>query len=158
MESIVIRKGRREDMKHVLEMIRELAAYERAPDEVTNTLESLEQDGFDDDPAYRVIVADEGSDIVGMAIYFIKYSTWKGRGIYLEDIIVKESYRNKGIGKKLFNAIIEEAQKTGAKQLHWQVLDWNGPAISFYRKYDASFDREWINCKMNEDQIINFKT
>lgn len=86
----------------------------------------------------------------------MKYSTWKGKGIYLDDIVVNESYRGKGIGKLLLDEVIRDSKTLGAKQLHWQVLDWNEPAIAFYKKYNSSFDTEWVNCKLNEEQILNF--
>ncbi len=158
MESTTIRKGKKADLAEVLELIKELAVFEKAPDEVTNTLADLEKDGFGHKPVFELVVAEENGKLVGMAIYFIKYSTWKGKGIYLEDIIVKESHRLRGIGKKLFNAVIDEAKTFGAKQLHWQVLDWNTPAIRFYDQYKPSFDKGWVNCKMNETQLSDFQT
>ena len=158
MQHTQIRKGKIEDLPSVLELIRELAAYERAPEEVTNNLRELEEDAFGENPAFEFLVSCTGGRISGMAIYYSKYSTWKGRGIYLEDIVVSETYRNKGIGKKLFSAVVAEARSAGAKQLHWQVLDWNEPAILFYKKHNASFYPEWVNCKLNEDQIKNFSS
>lgn len=156
-EEIIIRKGVKSDLSAILDLIRLLAEFEKAPEEVTITLESLERDGFGEKPVFELLVACTQEQIVGMALYFSKYSTWKGRGIYLDDIVVSESHRNKGIGRKLFDALILEAQKTGAKQLHWQVLDWNEQAIGFYKKYDPSFDSTWINCKMTESQIDKYK-
>ena len=92
-----------------------------------------------------------------MAIYFVKYSTWKGKGLYLDDLIVSEKYRGRGIGKKLFDAFMEEAKKIEAKQVHWQVLDWNTPAIDFYKKLGASLEAEWLDCKMTEEQVISYQ-
>jgi GNAT superfamily N-acetyltransferase len=154
-KEVTIRKGTRSDIPGVLALIRELALYEKAPDEVTNTEEDMIRDGFSDNPVYSLIVAEEEGKVIGMAIYFIKYSTWKGKGIYLDDIVVTESMRGMGIGKKLFDAVMEDCRHRGAKQLHWQVLNWNTPAISFYKKYNASFDDEWINCKLSEKQLRN---
>lgn len=143
-------------MPSVLELVKELAAYEKAPDEVTNTLEDMEKDGFGLQPAYGLFVACIEDRIIGMAIYYIKYSTWKGKGVYLEDIVVRESERKQGCGRKLFEAVISKAKQLEARQLHWQVLDWNQPAIDFYKKYKPFFDQEWINCKMNEIQLKNY--
>jgi len=155
---ITIRRGKKEDLPAVLELIRELAIFEKAPGEVTNRLEDMEEDGFGPGPVFRLLVAEAGTIIAGMAIYFVKYSTWKGKGIYLDDIIVKEAYRRNGIGKQLLDEVIRDAKALNARQLHWQVLEWNEPAINFYKNYNASFDGEWINCKLNEDQIKNFKS
>ncbi|MBL0341492.1 MAG: GNAT family N-acetyltransferase [Bacteroidetes bacterium] len=157
VNSITIRKGKKTDLPAVLKLIQELALYEKAPEEVTNTVESMERDGFGDNPVFRLLVADDHGDVVGMAIYFIKYSTWKGKGIYLDDIVVNENFRGKGIGKLLLEAVISDSKTVGAKQIHWQVLDWNESAIGFYKKYNASFDNEWINCKLTESQILKFQ-
>lgn len=153
---ITIRKGEKKDIPAVLSLIRELAVYEKAPHEVTNTEADMERDGFGDQPVFRLMVAETDSQVVGMAIYFIKYSTWKGKGVYLDDIVVREPFRGKGIGAMLMDEVIRDSHRVGAKQLHWQVLDWNEPAIRFYRRYRASFDSEWINCKLDEEQIRDF--
>jgi len=153
---VTIRKGTPTDLPAVLDLIRELALFEKAPEEVTNTLEQLQEDGFGNTPSYQLLVAEVDEQVVGMALYFIKYSTWKGKGVYLDDLIVTENFRGQGIGKRLFDTVVEEAAKVGAKQLHWQVLDWNTPAIDFYKKYEAKLEGEWIDCKLNADQIKNF--
>jgi GNAT superfamily N-acetyltransferase len=155
--NVIIRKGVPSDIPQVLALIRELAVYEKAEGEVTNTESDMLRDGFGDEPVFRLLVAEMDQTIVGMAIYFIKYSTWKGKGVYLDDIVVNERHRGWGIGSLLFDAVVNDSRDLGAKQLHWQVLDWNEPAIHFYRKYKADFDGEWINCKLNENQISNFK-
>ncbi len=154
---VTIRKSLPEDIPQVLNLIKELALYEKAPDEVTNTEADMLRDGFGEQPVFRLLVAESENKIHGIAIYFIKYSTWKGKGVYLDDIVVSENLRGKGIGKKLFDALIDDCKAIGAKQLHWQVLDWNEPAIKFYKKYHASFDSEWINCKLNEQEILNYR-
>lgn len=150
----MIRFAVENDIPAVHALITELAIYEKAPHEVTNTIEDMLRDGFGPQPVYRCLVAETESKITGMAIYFIKYSTWKGKGIYLDDIVVTESMRRKGIGKLLFDAVVKDAAALGAKQLHWQVLDWNLPAIEFYKKYNAELDSEWINCKLKEHQLV----
>lgn len=150
---INIRKSRKEDMPQVLALIRELALFEKAPNEVTNTVEDMIHDGFGEQPVFRCLVAETENKIVGMAIYYTKYSTWKGKGIYLEDIIVTEAFRGNGIGKMLFAAVLTECKNAGANQLAWQVLDWNEPAISFYKKYNAAFYHEWIDCRLTKQQI-----
>lgn len=151
--NIVVRKSTKEDMPAVHALICELALFEKAPGEVSNTIEDMIDDGFGQHPVFHCLVAVENETVYGMAIYHLKYSTWKGKGVYLDDIVVTESMRGKGIGKLIFDEVIQEAKKMKAKQLHWQVLDWNEPAIQFYKKYDASFDGEWINCKLTKNQI-----
>ena len=155
--NIEIRKGRKEDLLHVLNLIHELAEFEKAPDAVTNTVKDMEADGFGGKPVFDFHVAIVDEKIVGIAIYFIKYSTWVGKGLYLDDLMVTEQMRGKGIGQKLFDAFMQEAKRINAKQVHWQVLDWNKPAIDFYRKMDASIDPQWWDCKMTEEQIRNYK-
>jgi GNAT superfamily N-acetyltransferase len=154
---INIRKGSKEDLPHVLNLIYELAEFEKAPDAVTNTVKDMEQDGFGSQPVFNFHVAEMENKIVGIAIYFVKYSTWVGKGLYLDDLLVTEKLRGRGIGQKLFNAFMEEAKRINAKQVHWQVLDWNTPAIDFYKKMNASIDAQWLDCKLTEDQIKNYK-
>jgi len=153
---ITLRKAERNDIPEIMELIKELAHYERAPHEVTVTAEDLERDGFGSTPIFEVILAFNGSDILGMAFYYYSYSTWKGKCLYLEDIIVKEKYRGKKVGKALFEAVVKKAKEVNAKRMHWQVLDWNEPAINFYKKYDAVLDNTWINGKLTEKQIMSF--
>ncbi|MEO5571580.1 MAG: GNAT family N-acetyltransferase [Bacteroidia bacterium] len=151
--SLIIRKGKQEDIPAVHQLVMELAAYEKAPDQVTNTIEQMIEDGFGASPVYGLLVAELENKIVGIAFYFTKYSTWRGKGLFLEDLVVTESYRKSGIGKKLFDAVIAEAKKMKAKTMHWQVLDWNTPAIEFYKKYNCTFEGEWIDCKLSSNQI-----
>jgi GNAT superfamily N-acetyltransferase len=147
---IVIRKAVKEDCKRLLELIRELAVYEKAPEEVTVTLAHFEESGFGEKPVWWAFVAEVDGIVQGFALYYIRYSTWKGQRMYLEDILVTESMRGKNLGKMLFDALIEEAKEKKFSGLVWQVLDWNEPAINFYRKYyNAKFDDEWINCSLN---------
>lgn len=154
--SFIIRKGKRDDLPSVFRLIRELALFEKAPEEVTNTIEAMETDGFGEKPLYGFHVAVVNEEIIGMALYFVKYSTWKGKGLYLDDLYVTESHRSRGIGKALFDAFMAEAKKINANQVHWQVLDWNTPAIEFYKKLNASIDPSWLDCKFDKNQITGY--
>ncbi len=150
---LTIRKGRKEDCKAVLELIKELAIYEKEPDAVDLDLKTLEEDGFGSDPAYDLIVGEANGEIKGIALFYEKYSTWKGRALYLEDLIVTESFRGKGMGLKLFKAVIKEAYERSAGRMEWQVLDWNQPAIDFYKDFGASIETEWLNGRFSKEQI-----
>jgi GNAT superfamily N-acetyltransferase len=146
--NITTRKAERKDCKRLLELVKELAVYERAPNEVTVALEHFEESGFGEKPVWWGFVAEEENIIQGFALYYIRYSTWKGQRMYLEDIIVTQEARGKGIGKLLFEALIAEAKEKKFCGIVWQVLDWNEPAINFYKKYNAKFDSEWVNCSI----------
>ena len=147
--SIKIRRAVKEDCARLLKLVNELAVYERAPQEVTVTLDHFIESGFGPNPVWYGFVAEEEDDVIkGFAVYYIRYSTWKGRRMYLEDILVTESARGKGMGKLLFDRLIEEAKERKFCGIVWQVLDWNEPAINFYKKYNAKFDDEWINCSI----------
>ncbi len=130
-------------------MIKELALYEKAPEQVTVTLEHFKKSGFGEQPVWWAFVAEENGVVQGFALYYIRYSTWKGQRMYLEDILVTDAMRGKGIGKLLLDRLIEEAKEKGLSGIVWQVLEWNEPAINFYKKYNASFDPEWINCSIS---------
>jgi GNAT superfamily N-acetyltransferase len=148
--NIVIRKAVKEDCPRLLELIQELADYEKAPNEVTVTLEHFEESGFGKTPVWWAFVAETDGIVQGFALYYIRYSTWKGQRMYLEDILVTEKMRGKNLGKLLFDALIEEAKEKKFSGLVWQVLEWNEPAINFYQKYyNAKFDKEWTNCSIN---------
>ncbi len=155
--NVTIRKGERKDLPGVLGLIHELADFEKAPDAVTNTVADMEKDGFGEKPIFEFHVAEAEGNVVGIALYFVKYSTWKGKGFYLDDIVVTEKYRSQGLGKKLFDEYVLEAKKAGAKQLHWQVLDWNVGAINFYKNLNARVEPEWWDCKMDEKEIAEYK-
>lgn len=142
---ITIRRATRSDCPRMLELVKELATFERAPEEVTVTLQHFEESGFGPQPVYWAFVAEAGSEIVAFALYYIRYSTWKGQRMYLEDILVTEQWRGKKIGQKLFDRLIEEAREKKFQGIAWQVLEWNEPAIKFYKKYGAKLDPEWVN-------------
>lgn len=144
----MIRRAVAADCARLLELVKELALYEKAPEEVTVTLEHFTESGFGPNPVWWAFVAEMDGEIKGFALYYIRYSTWKGQRMYLEDILVTESCRGKGLGKLLFDRLIEEAKEKKLSGIVWQVLEWNEPAINFYKKYDATFDPEWVNCSM----------
>lgn len=142
---ITIRRATKEDCPALLGLIKELADYEKAPQEVTVTLAHFEESGFGAQPVWWGFVAALENKVVGFALYYIRYSTWKGQCLYLEDFLVTEEHRGKGIGALLFERIQQEAREKGFRRMVWQVLDWNEPAINFYKKYDAKLDPEWVN-------------
>jgi GNAT superfamily N-acetyltransferase len=148
-DPVSIRKAVKEDCSRLLELVQELAEYERAPNEVTVTLRHFEESGFSEKPVWWAFVAEVDGIIVGFALYYIRYSTWKGQRMYLEDILVTNEMRGKGIGKQLMDRLIKEAQEKRFNAIVWQVLEWNEPAINFYKKYNASFDPEWVNVSMS---------
>lgn len=147
--NIIIRRAVEADCPRLMELIKELAEYEKAPQEVTVTMDHFVNSGFGPHPVWWAFVAEVDGEVEGFAIYYIRYSTWKGQRMYLEDLVVTERMRGKKLGKLLFDRLIEEAKEKQFKGLVWQVLDWNEPAINFYKKYDANFDPEWINCSLN---------
>jgi GNAT superfamily N-acetyltransferase len=148
-----IRIGVKKDLGRALELIKELAAFEKAPHEVINNVALMEQDGFGQNPIFGFFVAELEGKIVGISLYYWRYSTWKGKRLYLEDIIVTEGVRGKGIGKLLFDRTMQHALDENCSGMMWQVLDWNEPAINFYKKYGSKLDPEWINCTLERDQI-----
>ena len=144
--NISIRKAVREDCARILSLVKELAVYERAPNEVTVTLEHFEQSGFGSRPVWWAFVAEVDGEIQGFALFYIRLSTWKGQRMYLEDFYVNEDFRGLGLGKLLFDRLIKEAQRRKLNGIQWQVLEWNEPAINFYKKYNAVMDGECLNC------------
>lgn len=146
---IKIRRAVKEDCPGLLELVKELAEYERAPQEVTVTLDHFTESGFGKTPVWWAFVAETENRIIGFALYYIRYSTWKGQAMYLEDILVTQKMRGKGIGKLLMDRLIEEAKEKKFNRIIWQVLEWNEPAINFYKKYNAKFDSEWVNCSID---------
>lgn len=151
-----LRVARKQDCPRLLELIKELAIYERAPQEVTVSLEHFEEAGFGAKPVWKAFVVEVDSFVVGFALYYVRYSTWKGSRLYLEDLIVTEIMRGKGIGKMLFNRMIQEARELGFNGMTWQVLDWNEPAIKFYKKYEAGLESGWLNASLSTEQILNY--
>ena len=151
----VIRKGYKADCLRTLELIQELAEYEKAPGEVAVSLKDLEEDGFGENSIYKLFVAEQNGEIIGIAIFYEKYSTWKGKCIYLEDLIVTESKRGLGAGKALFEAVIEFAKENNSGRMEWQVLDWNTLAIDFYKSYNAELDGTWYNGRFTKEQLQN---
>jgi GNAT superfamily N-acetyltransferase len=146
---IVIRRAEKKDCVRILELILELAVFEKAPQEVTVTLDHFEESGFGANPVWWAFVAEVEGKVQAFALYYIRYSTWKGQRMYLEDILVTEEMRGKKLGQLLFDQLIIEAKERKLYGICWQVLDWNETAINFYKKYNASFDGEWINCSIS---------
>jgi GNAT superfamily N-acetyltransferase len=149
MMNIKIRRAVKEDCERMLELVQELAIYERAPEEVTVTLEHFVESGFGEHPVWWAFVAEADGLVQGFALYYIRYSTWKGQRMYLEDFLVTEKMRGNGMGKLLFDELIIEARRRNLTGIQWQVLEWNEPAINFYKKYKSNFDAEWVNCSIN---------
>jgi GNAT superfamily N-acetyltransferase len=150
---VVIRTGGKGDLPQALELIRELADFEKALTEVTNSVSRMEEDGFGSNPVFGFFVAEEENQIHGIALYYYRYSTWKGKRLYLEDIVVTKSQRGKGVGKLLFEATMKKVLQENCTGMMWQVLDWNTSAIEFYKRYNTRFDNEWINCHLESAQI-----
>ncbi|RZJ49101.1 MAG: GNAT family N-acetyltransferase [Flavobacterium sp.] len=150
--NINIRVATKEDCPRLLELINELAVYEKAPEEVTVTLAEFIDAGFGENPVWKAFVAEENSEILGFALFYTRYSTWKGRRLYLEDFIITEDVRGKGIGKILFEKVVEEAKNGDYNGMTWQVLDWNVPAINFYNKYNAAIESGWLNASFSKEK------
>jgi len=146
---IKIRPAVKEDCKRMMELIHELAVYEKAPEQVVVSFDHFVASGFGAQPVWWAIVAEVNGNVEGMALYYIRYSTWKGQRMYLEDLVVAENMRGHKIGSLLFDALIIEAKAKSFKGMNWQALDWNEPALNFYRKYNSNFDPEWVNCSID---------
>lgn len=151
-----IRKGFPEDMQAVLELIKELADFEKEPEAVLITADDLIRDGFGTNPLFHVFVAEVESEIVGIALYYYRYSTWKGKTIHLEDLVVKNSMRGTGLGYALYSEIIKQGKKDNVRRIEWNVLDWNTPAIEFYEKSGAKVLDDWKVAQMDEAAINYF--
>ena len=162
---MIIRKAQKEDMNAVLELIQELATFEKEPDAVVVTVADLVRDGFGDNPLFYCFVgeievnsnkSEQAKQIVGMALYYYRYSTWKGKTIHLEDLIVKDKMRGSGLGFALYSKIIEQAKIDKVRRIEWAVLDWNTTAINFYEKSGAKVLRDWYIAQMDEQGINDF--
>ena len=148
--NIIIRKAVKEDCQQMMKLVQELALYEKLPDEVTIEFDHFVESGFGENPVWWAIVAENEDKIIGFALYYIRFSTWKGQRMYLEDLLVTEKMRGKGIGKLLFDKLIKEAKEKKLSGIAWQVLDWNEPAINFYKKLgDVDITSGWLNASLN---------
>jgi len=153
-----IRRGQMADVPAAFALIQELALFEKAPAQVTNTPEQMVVDGFGPQPIFGFFVAEtETGQVVGLALYYTRYSTWKGRCLHLEDLIVTASHRRHQLGKRLLDAIVREALAQDMALVIWQVLDWNTPAVDFYKQLGADFEPEWINCKLTPPALARWE-
>jgi GNAT superfamily N-acetyltransferase len=146
---VKVRRAEIEDCQRMMELVQELADYEKAPDEVTITMDHFIESGFGEHPVWWAFVAEVDGVVQGFALYYIRFSTWKGQRMYLEDFYVTEKMRGMGLGKLLFEQLFEEAKSRNFTGIAWQVLEWNEPAINFYKKYNPTFDGEWVNCAVS---------
>ena len=151
-----IRKGTKEDMPAVFDLVKELAIYENEPDAVKISVKDLQNDGFKEQPEFEVFVAEMDDKIVGMALYYKRYSTWEGKSLHLEDLIVNKEHRGKGIGKALYTKVMKTAYECQVKRVEWEVIDWNKPAIDFYLSTGASMIENWNLCQMNRASLKTF--
>jgi GNAT superfamily N-acetyltransferase len=151
-----IRIAGKDDMPAVLTLIRELAAFEREADAIEVTVEDLQRDGFSEQPLFHCLVAEQNGSIIGMALYYFRYSTWKGRTIHLEDLIVSEKFRGNGAGFALLSRVIDDGKKIGVRRIEWNVLDWNTPAIEFYRRCGANILSDWRVVQLDHKRILGF--
>jgi GNAT superfamily N-acetyltransferase len=154
--NIKIRKATKNDMGQVLELIKELAVFEKEPNAVEVTVKDLQREGFGDAPLFTSFVAEIASEIIGIAIIYFRFSTWKGRTIHLEDLIVKEKMRGKGVGEALYTEVIKYGFDQGVKRIEWNVLDWNEGAIKFYERTGARIAKDWSVVQMDEQGIKNY--
>ena len=153
---MIIRKGEKKDMPAVLELIKELAVFEKEPLAVQVTVADLENDGFNKNPLFHTFVCELDNQIIGMALYYFRYSTWKGKTIHLEDLIVKEDFRGTGAGFALYSEIIKQGKLDNVRRIEWNVLDWNKPAIVFYEKTGAKILDDWKVVQMDQEHINKF--
>ena len=154
--NITLRVAQKHDCPRLIELVTELAVFEKLPEEVTVSLQEFEDSGFGTNPVWKAFVAEDNNVIIGFALYYVRFSTWKGRRVYLEDFIVTEEYRGIGIGKLLFEQIIKETKELDYSGMVWQVLDWNEPAIKFYNKYEATIEEGWLNASLSQEQISKY--
>lgn len=154
MTDIQIRKGTKEDLPVVHALVYELAVYEKAPEEVETSAEQYARDGFGARPFFEFFVAEHPKEgVVGIAFFYFGYSTWKGKLLYLDDLVITEKWRRKGLGLRLLDQLVAYGLEQEARQMRWQVLDWNEPAIRLYEKVEAKLDGEWVNCYLSREQM-----
>ena len=153
---MIIRDARKEDMPAILELIRELAAFEKEPDAVSMTVGTLEKEGFGEQPLFHAFVAEVDGKIEGMALVYYRFSTWKGRTLHLEDLIVREEKRGTGLGNGLYKRVIQYAKQQGVKRVEWVVLDWNQHAIDFYERSGATVLKDWYTVQMDEAKMVRY--
>jgi len=154
--NFIVRKGKKTDMKQALSLIKELAVFEKEPDAVVITKKILQKDGFKKKPLFKTFVAEIDGEIAGMALFYPRYSTWKGPSLHLEDLIVKKEKRGLGIGKALYDKVLKYAYKKKVKRVEWVVLDWNTTAIDFYKKSGAKILNDWRTTQMDEEGLKNY--
>lgn len=153
---MLIRKGLKQDMPSVLGLIKELAVFEKEPDAVVITVDELVKDGFGDNPLFQTFVAEVGGEIIGIALFYYRYSTWKGKTIHLEDLIVKQDKRGTGAGSALYKEVLKFAKQDGVRRVEWVVLNWNTHAINFYERSGAAILQDWLTVQMDEEGITKF--
>lgn len=156
--NLIIRKAKKEDAKDILALIQELATFEKEPKAVVISVKDIEQDGFRENPLFKVLIAEKNDEIVGMALFYYRYSTWKGKTIHLEDLIVKQQMRKQNIGATLYKAVLTQAYKEKVRRVEWVVLDWNTPARDFYIKSGAKIMKGWETVQMDEEGLNNYIT
>jgi GNAT superfamily N-acetyltransferase len=149
MDKINIRRATKEDIGLVRDLVMELAIFEKAPEEVTSSLADYVQEGFSDNPLFTANLIYLNDELAGFSLWYYRFSTWKGRRFYLEDLYIKEVFRGKGLGRKLINEAIEEAKRMKCTGMMWQVLDWNQPAIDFYNTLGVKMDAGWLNVHLD---------
>ena len=154
--SFIIRQGQEKDAQAVLDLITELAVFEKEPNAVEITLEDLLKDGFSSNPKFKLFVAEENNVVIGIALFYERYSTWKGKTIHLEDLIVTQSKRKIGAGKALYSAVLKYAHENNFNRVAWEVIDWNTNAINFYKNTGATYLNDWSVVQMNKENLSKF--
>ncbi|GGF82162.1 GNAT family N-acetyltransferase [Wenyingzhuangia marina] len=153
---VIIREGELKDTSGIFSLINELAKFENEPDAVELTIEDIKNDGFGDHPKFEVFVAELNEELIGMALFYYRYSTWKGKTLHLEDLIVKETARGNGVGKLLYNEVLKYAHQQKLKRVEWAVLNWNTPAVNFYENSGAVVFDDWRVVQMSQEQLKNY--
>ncbi|PQB03189.1 GNAT family N-acetyltransferase [Polaribacter filamentus] len=154
--SFIIREGQKQDVKAILDLITELAVFEKEPDAVEITVEDLLKDGFSDNPKFKTFVAEENAVVIGIALFYERYSTWKGKSIHLEDLMVTQSKRKIGAGKALYTAVLKYAHDHNFNRVAWEVIDWNTNAINFYKSTGATYLSDWSVVQMNKENLSKY--